>query len=108
MTITARIPVPRPAVSRGSAQPLATTVVIDLVVPVYNEQAALADSVRRLHAYLAESFPYRTRITIADNASTDATLSIALDLADELSDVVVLHLEQKGRGRALRAAWTES
>jgi putative flippase GtrA len=82
--------------------------VLDLVVPVYNEQRALADSVRRLHAYLAETFPYRTRITIADNASTDATLAIAHDLADELSDVDVLHLASKGRGRALRAAWERS
>jgi putative flippase GtrA len=82
--------------------------VLDLVVPVYNEQRALSDSVRRLHAYLAETFPYRTRITIADNASTDATLAIAHDLADELSDVDVLHLASKGRGRALRAAWERS
>jgi putative flippase GtrA len=85
-----------------------TGVVLDLVVPVYNEQRVLADSVRRLHAYLAETFPYRARITIADNASTDATLAIAHDLADELGDVEVLHLAQKGRGRALRAAWSRS
>jgi putative flippase GtrA len=101
MTITAQVPVPRTA-------PLAvhTGVVLDLVVPVYNEEVALAGSVRRLHSYLAESFPYRTRITIADNASTDGTLAIAHDLAEELGDVEVLHVEQKGRGRALRAAWT--
>jgi putative flippase GtrA len=103
MTITAQVPVPR-------AAPLAvqTGVVLDLVVPVYNEEVALAGSVRRLHRYLAESFPYRTRITIADNASTDSTLAIAHDLAEELGDIDVLHLEQKGRGRALRAAWTRS
>jgi putative flippase GtrA len=103
MTITAQVPVPR-------AAPLAvqTGVVLDLVVPVYNEEDALAGSVRRLHRYLAESFPYRTRITIADNASTDATLAIAHDLAEELGDIEVLHLEQKGRGRALRAAWSRS
>ena len=46
---------------------------LDVVVPVYNEQAALADSVRRLHRYLPSSFPYPVRITIADNASTDDT-----------------------------------
>jgi putative flippase GtrA len=103
MTITAQVPLPR-------AAPLAvqTGVVLDLVVPVYNEEVALAGSVRRLHRYLAESFPYRTRITIADNASTDATLAIAHDLAEELDDIEVLHLEQKGRGRALRAAWSRS
>lgn len=81
---------------------------LELVVPVHNEQAALEDSVRRLRGYVASTFPYRTRITIADNASTDATLAIAHDLAERLDDVEVLHLEQKGRGRALRAAWTRS
>ena len=106
MTITApRPPAPMPAPARPAP---VVGVVLDLVVPVYNEERALADSVRRLHAYLADGFPYRTRITIADNASTDGTLAIAHDLADELADVEVLHLEQKGRGRALRAAWSAS
>src|SRR6185437_1654942 len=66
------------------------------------------DSVRRLHRYLEDSFPYAAQITIADNASTDSTLAVAHDLADELPGVQVLHLQQKGRGRALRAAWSES
>jgi putative flippase GtrA len=97
---------PGPAPSRRAA--LETGIVLDLVVPVYNEQATLERSVRRLHAYLAEAFPYRTRITIADNASTDSTWAIGRSLAEALDDVVVLHLEGKGRGRALRAAWSRS
>jgi putative flippase GtrA len=52
--------------------------------------------------------PYVWRIVIADNASTDATLAIARGLAFELSDTVVLHVEAKGRGRALRSAWSTS
>ena len=79
--------------------------VLDVVVPVYNEQAALADSVRRLHRHLAEQFPFTFRITIADNASTDATPVIAARLADEFDEVRVRRLEQKGRGRALHAVW---
>jgi putative flippase GtrA len=82
--------------------------VLDVVVPVYNEQAALAPSVRRLHRYLAESMPYSARITIADNASTDDTASIAATLAEELAGVRVVRLEQKGRGRALHAVWSTS
>ncbi|TVX95031.1 glycosyltransferase [Mycolicibacterium porcinum] len=82
--------------------------VVDVVVPVYNEQAALAGSVRRLHRYLAESLPYPARITIADNASIDDTPRIAAQLADELDGVRVVRLEQKGRGRALHTVWTES
>lgn len=81
---------------------------LDVVVPVYNEQTALAASVRRLHRYLADSLPYSARITIADNASTDDTASIAAKLADELADVRVVRLEEKGRGRALRAVWSAS
>ena len=75
---------------------------LDIVVPVYNEQSALTDSVHRLHAYLADAMPFRFRITIADNASTDDTPQIAARLAAELADVRVVRLEEKGRGRALR------
>ena len=82
--------------------------VLDVVVPVYNEQAALTASVQRLHRYLADSLPYSARITIADNASTDDTASIAAKLAEELAGVRVVRLPQKGRGRALHAVWSTS
>jgi putative flippase GtrA len=82
--------------------------VLDVVVPVYNEQAALASSIRRLHSYLDQHFPYSVRITIADNASIDETPRIAAELADTLPGVRVVRLEQKGRGRALNAVWSAS
>ncbi|WP_354528682.1 bifunctional glycosyltransferase family 2/GtrA family protein [Nakamurella sp. UYEF19] len=81
---------------------------LDVVIPVYNEQDDLGQAVRRLHTYLSTSLPYSFRITIADNASTDATPRIADELADHYEEVGVLHLTQKGRGRALKAAWTQS
>jgi putative flippase GtrA len=82
--------------------------VLDVVIPVYNEQAALAGSVRRLHRYLRENFPYPVRITIADNASIDDTPRVATELAEELDDVRTVRLEQKGRGRALHHVWSQS
>jgi glycosyltransferase involved in cell wall biosynthesis len=81
---------------------------IDVVVPVFNEEAALERSVRRLHRYLRAEFPFTWRIVVADNASTDATPEIAARLARELAGVEHLRLERKGRGRALRAAWSAS
>lgn len=81
---------------------------LDIVIPVYNEENDLERCVRRLHAFLANEVPYTARITIADNASTDGTLQIAHRLAAELDHVDVLHLEEKGRGRALAAAWLSS
>ena len=82
--------------------------VIDVVIPVYNEEVDLAPCVRRLHDYLVNHFPYSFRITVADNASTDRTLQVALELQRELTGVDVVHLDQKGRGRALRAVWSTS
>ena len=94
----------------GNPQPPAGTdrIVLDVVVPVYNEEHDLAPSVRRLHAHLATNFPYSFRITIADNASTDTTPIIAAGLARELPEVTSFQLAEKGRGRALRAAWSAS
>jgi glycosyltransferase involved in cell wall biosynthesis len=81
---------------------------VDIVVPVYNEEAALEQSIRRLHRFLTESFPFGWRIVIADNASTDATAEIAGLLRTKLRGVAYLRLERKGRGRALREAWSRS
>ena len=81
---------------------------VEIVVPVYNEELALGQSIHRLHAYLTASFPFSWRIVIADNASTDATPAIARALGRELRGVSHLRLDEKGRGRALRAAWSVS
>ena len=92
----------------GSAETAPTGPVLDVVVPVYNEQTDLGPSVERLHAYLSRRFPYPFRITIADNASTDATPRIAERLVQGLDHVTYRRLEQKGRGRALAATWLAS
>jgi putative flippase GtrA len=79
-----------------------------LVLPVYNEGATLDVSVRQLHGFLADNLPFSWQIVIADNASTDRTLEIAQRLAGELDHVTTMHLPERGRGRALRAAWNAS
>jgi putative flippase GtrA len=91
-------------------QPPAGTdrVVLDVVVPVHNEETDLETCVRRLHAHLTAQVPYTFRITVADNASTDATPAIAAALAHELSAVTAFRMAEKGRGRALRAVWGAS
>jgi putative flippase GtrA len=81
---------------------------VEVVVPVHNEEHVLEASTRRLHAYLTASFPFAFRITIADNASTDGTWPLARRLAQRLPGVRALHLAEKGRGRALRQVWGAS
>ncbi|MEV6490497.1 bifunctional glycosyltransferase family 2/GtrA family protein [Actinoplanes sp. NPDC051633] len=82
--------------------------VLDVVIPVHNEETDLEPCVRRLHGYLAEHFPYRFRITIADNASTDSTPDFARMLEEALPEVTAVRLAEKGRGRALKHVWTHS
>jgi len=82
--------------------------VVDIVIPVYNEERDLGRSVTRLNDYLSRDFPYSYCITIADNASTDGTWAEAQRLVEELPRVRAVHLDEKGRGRALKAVWSAS
>src|SRR6476469_11216617 len=90
------------AATDGSRPP-----VLDVVVPVHNEEADLEPCLRRLHAHLSE-LPFPFRITVAENASTDGTVDIARRVAAELPGIDVLVLPEPGRGRALRTAWLRS
>jgi putative flippase GtrA len=82
--------------------------VLDVVVPVHNEEAGLESSLRRLHEHLTCSFPYSFRITVAENASTDRTVEVGRRVAAELPGVEMIVLPEPGRGRALRDAWLTS
>jgi len=93
------LPPPPPAQRRAQ---------VEIVIPVRNEDRDLIPGVRRLHAYLCETFPIATHITIADNGSTDGTWAQALALAAELPSVRAVRLERPGRGGALRAIWSAS
>ncbi len=84
------------------------TGLVEIVIPVYNEEAQLATSVERLRHYLSTSLPYKWRITIADNASTDNTWTVADALAHTYTDVRAVYLPLKGRGRALQHTWLTS
>ncbi len=82
---------------------------VDLIIPVYNEERVLAASVEKLCAWADEHLPYKWRVVVADNASTDGTLAVAQQLSAAHPDEVgYVHLDQKGRGRALKRAWLES
>ncbi|MDX6367796.1 MAG: hypothetical protein QOK30_2872 [Nocardioidaceae bacterium] len=87
-----------------SARPVPT---LEVVVPVHNEEVDLEGSVDRLVRYL-DRMPFTYRVTIADNASTDATPLVAHRLAHRYDTVEVAHLALKGRGRALRQVWSAS
>src|SRR5215213_9544251 len=81
---------------------------VEIVLPVYNEERVLAESVGKLHAYMRADVFHDRRITIADNGSRDGTLEIAEKVAIDLPRVAVVHVPEAGRGRALTRAWISS
>jgi glycosyltransferase involved in cell wall biosynthesis len=81
---------------------------VEIIIPVYNEEEALGPCVNRLSSFLEEELPHDWCIIVANNGSTDRTLEVAGQLSAMNSRVRVLNLMRKGRGLALRTAWSQS
>jgi glycosyltransferase involved in cell wall biosynthesis len=92
----------------ADVDPRRVSVDVEIVVPVYNEAAQLEERITALRTFLDESFPFRALVTIVDNASTDDTYRVASRLAAGVPGVAAMHLPRKGRGYALRSAWSTS
>jgi glycosyltransferase involved in cell wall biosynthesis len=92
-----------------------TPPLINITLPVYNEEAQLAENAHRVLAFLAGQPASRWEILIADNGSTDRTWAIAQELAADVGSATsaavsrrALHLDAPGRGGALKTAWLAS
>ena len=83
-------------------------VLVDIVLAVFNEAHVLDASVDQLRRYLDATFTFPWHITIVDNASTDDTMAVAERLSAAHPQIDAVHLDAKGRGRALKAAWSAS
>ena len=81
---------------------------VDIVIPVLNEEKALTVCLDTLKKFLSTDCPYPCRIVIADNGSTDRTPEIASCLSEENKEVSWMRIEARGRGRALKQAWLAS
>lgn len=82
---------------------------LHVVLPCLNEEKNLAGTVTTLSEFLsAQMDAYDWFITVADNGSTDASPAIGRRLAAANDRVRYLRLDQRGRGLALKHAWTQS
>lgn len=82
---------------------------VEIVLPVLNERAILATSVTTLVEYLEQCSKFSWQVTIVDNGSDDDTYQIATQLCLFMPNRVrAVQLSSKGRGGALRYAWSGS
>ncbi len=85
-----------------------TNPLINIVVPVYNEELVLRESITTLEAFFQNSsFPYEYFITIVDNGSTDNTGTIGKDLEQTVPNLRYVNIGEKGKGRAIKRGWQE-
>ena len=81
---------------------------VSAVLPAYNEQDVLRQSVQELHAALEKQCE-RFEILIVDDGSTDDTPRLADELADEYEAVrAIHHRPNTGYGAALRTGFTSA
>lgn len=81
---------------------------VNITIPVFNEEQQLADHVLKLHSFLTARRFHDFELVVAENGSTDRTGKIADELAAAYPQVFAVHLELPGRGRAIKTVWRNS
>jgi dolichyl-phosphate beta-glucosyltransferase len=74
---------------------------LSIIIPAFNEETRLPRAIAGLRSYLDAS-AHGTEVLIVENGSADRTFQIAGEAADADDRFRVLHLPQRGKGRAIR------
>ena len=82
---------------------------LDIALPVLNEESILKKNVMFLYEFLDKNLSdIEWKIIIVDNGSSDSTQSLGEYLSKEKPNIEYIRLEERGRGRALKKAWSKS
>lgn len=76
-----------------------------IVLPVYNEEKIIEGHALKILNYCQQNLQDDFQIVIADNASSDATSQIAQRLTQLYPQIKYYHLEQRGKGLAIKSVW---
>jgi glycosyltransferase involved in cell wall biosynthesis len=82
---------------------------LSIVVPAYNEQSRLPETIRQIQEYLARTQWAFQEILIVDDGSTDKTAEVAKSFAQSSSNVRVLRNPgNRGKGYSVRHGMSEA
>lgn len=90
----------RPGGADGEARPVALG--LSLVIPAYNEQRRVEQTLSVALRYLAEQ-PYRAELLLVDDGSTDRTVALAQRVAATNPALRVITIPHGGKAAAVRA-----
>lgn len=78
-----------------------TTPLLSIIIPAYNEEHRLPDTLERIARFLDQQ-SYPAEVIVVENGSSDRTLEVAREFAGRDERVRALHEERRGKGRAVR------
>lgn len=74
---------------------------VDLIIPAYNEETRLPETLERVVAYLRRQ-PYPWNVIVVDDGSDDRTLAIARGWQEQEARVQVIASDHRGKAYAVR------
>lgn len=74
---------------------------LSIIVPAYNEEARLPDSLSKIASYLATQ-PYDWEVIVADDGSEDGTAAVAAEFAGRDERIRPVGLIHRGKAAAVR------
>jgi glycosyltransferase involved in cell wall biosynthesis len=81
---------------------------IELVLPVFNEEDVIEDSVVTLNRFMEKNCKFPWQITVFSNGSTDNTVEIGNQLSRRFSRVNFVHIPERGKAKAYKSIWPSS
>jgi len=75
---------------------------LSVVIPAYNEEQRLPDTLAQILAYLGDQ-RYRSEVIVADDGSADGTAALVERMIERHPSLRLLRLDHRGKGFAVRA-----
>jgi dolichyl-phosphate beta-glucosyltransferase len=75
---------------------------LSIVIPAYNEERRLPDTLAAIHAFVTDT-QLDVEVLVADDGSRDSTAAVVTDYAQTWPSLRLLALDHRGKGFAVRA-----
>ncbi len=80
---------------------------LSIIIPAHNEETRLPRALEQAFAFLAKQ-AYDSELIVVENASSDRTLQVAQGFTHNYPNLIVLHEDLPGKGRAVRRGVMEA
>jgi len=74
---------------------------LSVIVPAYNEEYRLPDSLRRIVGHLGKQ-EYKSEVIVVDDGSEDGTAQVVEEMMTELPILSLIRTEHRGKGHAVK------